>query len=284
MNRIEGKLAHSGQFSLFRKSRLGKKIGGAVFGLLFGSLVTSSVESGAFFIFGERGEDWGVAFWGTHHITRVLGGLIGVGIGSFVAGCIAKDRGGRWGLISALPRVGLWVIVVFLGIHGAMQKYIIPLTIGHWIVAALLTASIPFVAYYAGRVGQETRIENNEFFEREGTLLGIKWYHWLWFFFPIHITGLLATVSIFQIIAFFFLIIRSLFWFLVVGDWVAAIIGGGLYLLGRSMYETYNLLALGHQRGLTNRKIAKYIGLWLVGACLGVSLLQLFAGWILAKL
>lgn len=273
------------QSLLFKRPRLGKKIGGAVFGLLFGGIVTSSIWSGAVFIFGESGEDWGVTFWGTHHITRVLGGLIGVGIGSFVAGCIAKDRGGRWGLISALPRVGLWVIVGFIGIHGAIQKYIISLTMGHWMVIAALIALIPLVAYYGGKVGQETRVGNKGFFEnRKATLLGIKWYHWLWFFFPIHITGILAVTSIYQMIAFFFLITKSFFWFLIIGTWVEAVIGGGLYLLGRSMYETYNLLAFGYQRGLTNRKIAKYIGLWLVGAYLGVSLLQLFTGWILAKL
>ncbi|HEC66027.1 MAG TPA: hypothetical protein ENI23_12100 [bacterium] len=279
-------MAHySKQLSALRKSRLGKKIGGAVFGLLLGGIVTSSIYNGLAFIFREEAESWGLAFWGTHHVTRVLAGLIGVGIGSFVAGCIAKDHGGRWGLISALPRIGLWIIVAFLGVHATIQKYIIPLTIGHWIVIAVLIPLIPFVAYYTGKAGQETRVEHEEFFEnRKGTLLGIKWYHWLWLFFPINITGVLATASIFQIIAFFFLIVRSLFWFLVVGDWVATIIGGGLYLLGRSMYETYNLLALGHQRGLTNRKIAKHIALWLVGAYLGVSLLQLFADWILAKL
>jgi len=279
-------LAHySKQLLLFRKSRLGKKIGGAVFGLLLGGIVTSSIWSGSAFILPEEAGSWGFAFWGTHHITRVLAGLIGVGVGSFVAGCIAKDHGGRWGLISALPRVGFWIVVAFSGIHGAIQKHIIPLTIGHWIVIAVLIPLIPLVAYYAGKAAQETRVEHEEFFEnRKGTLLGIKWYHWLWLFFPINITGVLAVTSIYQMIALFFLIIKSFLWFLIIGTWLDALIGGGLYLLFKSMYETYSLLALGHERGLTNRKIAKHIALWLVGAYLGVSLLQLFAGWILAKL
>lgn len=270
---------------MLKESRLAQKIGGAVFGFFLGGMITNSIWSGAAFIFSDEAEEWGFGFWGEHYLARIVGGFIGVGIGSFVTGCIAKKHGARWGVISALPRIGMWVFVAVFGIHGVIQGYIIPLTIWHWVMISALMGIIPLVAYYAGKSGQEARVENREFFEnRRGTLLGIKWYHWLWLFFPIHITGLLATYSVYQMIMYLFLVTRSLFWFLIIGSWVEALIGGGLYLLGRSMYETYSLLALGCQRGLTNRKTAKYIALWLIGSYLGVSLLQLFAGWMLARL
>ena len=92
-----------------KESRLAQKIGGAFFGFFVGGVITSSIWNGAAFIFRSEAEEWGFGFWGEHYLTRIIGGLIGVGIGSFVAGCIAKNHGARWGLISALPRVGLWV-------------------------------------------------------------------------------------------------------------------------------------------------------------------------------
>jgi len=267
-----------------KESRLARKIGGAFFGFFLGGIITNSIWSGATFIFSNEAEEWGLGFWGEHYLTRILGGLIGVGIGSFVAGCIAKKHGARWGVISALPRIGIWVFVAIFGIHGAIQGYIIPLTIWPWVTISVLIGLIPFVAYYTGKIGQQARVKNSEFFEnRRSTLLGIKWYHWLWLFVPIHITGLLAIYSIYQMIMYLLLVFRSFLWFLIIGSWVEVLIGGGLYLLGRGMYETYSLLALGHQRGLTNRKIAKYIALWLIGSYVGVSVLQLFAGWMLAR-
>lgn len=268
-----------------KESRLAQKIGGAVFGFFLGGMITGSIWSGAALIFANEAEEWGFGFWGEHYLARILGGLIGVGIGSFVAGCIAKNRGACWGVISTLPRIGMWVFIAIFGIHGVIQGYIVPLTIWHWVMILALIGLIPLVAYYAGMSGQKVRVGNRKFFEnRRGTVLGTKWYHWIWLFFPIHITGLLATYSIYQMIMYFFLVTRSLFFFLIIGSWVETLIGAGLYLLGKGMYETYSLLALGYQRGLTNRKIAKYIALWLIGGYLGVSLLQLFAGWMLARL
>lgn len=269
---------YSEQPLLFRKSRLGKKIGGAVFGLLLGGVVTSSIQSGVVFIFSEEAEYWGVTFWGTHHITRMIGGLIGAWIAGFIAGCIAKDRGGRWGLISALPRVGIWVITGFLGIHGAIQKYIIPLTIGQWAVIAVLIALIPLVAYYAGKIGQEVRGGNEDFFEsRKGTLLGIKWYHWFWLFFPIYMVGLLATFSVYQIVVFLTVILASFLWFALIGGLMELLLVGSIYLLGFSFYRTYMLLATGSEMSFTRRKIALRILWWTVGVYLLVSGMQALA-------
>ena len=279
-----GNVNSMGKRSLLRESRFAKKLGGAFFGFLLGGLITNSIWSGATFIFTNETEGWSLTFWGEHYLTRILGGIIGVAVGSFVAGCIAKKNGARWGVISALPRISVWVFVAIFGIHGVIQGYIISISIWQWVTISILIGLIPLVAYYAGKIGQETRVGNREFFEnRRGTLLGIRWYHWLWLFFPIHVTGLLAIYSIYQMIMYLLLVFRSLLWFFIIGSWVEVLIGGGLYLLGRGMYETYSLLALGHQRGLTNRKIAKHIALWLIGSYVGVNLLQLFAGWMLAR-
>lgn len=261
----------------FSQSRLGKKIGGAVFGLFVGGVATSSIWSGATFVF-PGAADWGFTFWGTHHITRVLGGLIGVGIGSFVAGCIAKDRGGRWGLISASPRVALWVTVGFLGIHSVMREYITPLTIGQWIVIAALIVLIPLVAYHAGKAGQETRVRNQEFFEsRKGTLLGMKWYYWFWFFFPVHMVGLLATYSVYQIMIYLTVILRSLLWFFFVGLLMEPLLLGSIYLLGLSVYKTYMLLSIGSEMGFNRSQIAKRVLWWTVGIFLIVGSMQTLA-------
>jgi len=138
------------------------------------------------------------------------------------------------------------------------------------------------VAYHAGKIGQETRVENEEFFEsKKGTLLGIKWYHWFWFPFPIHMTGLLVTYSVYQIVFFLGGILRSLLWFMLIGFVIQPLLVGALYLLGFSFYKTYMLLATGFEMGLTRRQIVLRILWWTVGVYLVVSGMQTLANFLI---
>lgn len=256
-----------------KEPRLAQKIGGAAFGLLFGFIVSSAVKGGAGFIFEPR-EVWDLPFWGGHYITLVIGQLVGFWIGGFVAGCIAKNHGSYWGIISTLPRVIVWIYLIGRQIgYGDLYWWT-----GDWIVAILLVTVTPFVAYHAGKLGQKTRIENEEFFEaRKGTLLGIKWYHWLWFFFPINMAVMLATYSVYHIILFLTVILRSLLWFFFVGLLMEPLLFGSIYLLGLSVHKTYMLLSTGYKMGFNRSQIAKRVLWWTVGIYLIVGGMQTLA-------
>lgn len=262
------------------KSPLHKKIGGAAFGFWFGNVVTVSVWSGAAFIFRTEAESWGLAFWGDHHITRIVAELVGVWVGGFVAGCIAKDHGSRWGLISALPRIAFWVLTVV--IFTIWKGDVVSLTIGQWIVILLSIILIPFVAFHSGKSGQEQRVKNEEFFEgKRGTLIGVKWYHWFWLFFPIHLVGLQVTYGIYQIVMYLGVILRSLLWFMIVGFLMEPLLFGSLYLLALSMYKTYTLLAVGSEMGFTRRQIFIRILWWTLGIYLIAGGMQTLANFVM---
>ena len=262
------------------RSQLYKKIGGAAFGVLFSIVVENSAQSGAVFIFRDEQESWGLAFWGSHHITRIVTQLVGVWVGAFVAGCIAKDHGGRWGLISALPRIAFWILGVLA--YGLWRGYGFSWTIGQWTVIVLSIILIPLVAFHAGKTGQEQRVKKKEFFEsKRGTLLGIKWYHWFWLFFPIHLVGVQVTYGIYQIVMYFGCILRSLLWFMVAGLLMEPLLFGSLYLLGLSMRKVYTLLAIGSEIGLTRRQMFGKILWWTAGIYLVVGGMQTLANIIL---
>ena len=94
-----------------KEKRFSKQIGGALFGALISLGITSSIQTGSEYIFGTESEQWGIGFWGNHHILRVIASLVGTSIGSFSAGCIAKIRGGLWGMMSALPASLFWLVI-----------------------------------------------------------------------------------------------------------------------------------------------------------------------------
>ena len=92
------------------EGRFLKQIGGALFGVFISLGITGSIQAGAEYIFVTEAEEWGIGFWGNHHVLRVVASLIGSSVGGFSAGCIAKMRGKLWGLLSALPASLFWTV------------------------------------------------------------------------------------------------------------------------------------------------------------------------------
>ena len=161
------------------QSRLIKQICGALFGLCLSLLINGSIEAGATYFFPEEASEWGTAFWGSHHVLRIIASLIGTLFGGFSAGCIAKLHGEIWGLLSALPISLFWLVDCFILVKILSEDNSIQVTPGNWTVVFVLILISPVVGYYSGSVGGIIRIDNSQIFEsRSGTILGVKWYHW----------------------------------------------------------------------------------------------------------
>jgi len=54
-----------------KENRVLKQIGGALFGAFLSSGVSESIRSGAGFVYTQEWEQWGAAFWGSHHIWKI---------------------------------------------------------------------------------------------------------------------------------------------------------------------------------------------------------------------
>jgi hypothetical protein len=121
-------------------------------------------------------------------------------MGGFAAGCISKLRGRMWGLVSALPTSLFWLFIgCFVLVKISSGDNLIQVTFGNWVVVFILALLSPIVGYYSGSIGGFVRIDNPQIFEsRSGTILGVKWYQWIWLVFLVYWVGLLTTFSIFQ--------------------------------------------------------------------------------------
>ena len=259
-----------------------KQFGGIVFGILLGLMVTDSIMRGASFVFPNEKDLWGVGFWGDHHFLRVIASGIGTLVGAFAAGCIAKTRGGVCGLLSALPTSLFWFsIVVF---HFGSRPSNTKITFGQWLVIAALAIISPVAGFYAGLIGQKIRNDFAPLFEaRSNTVLGIKWYHWLWLLTAIGWTGTLATYSIYQGLWLLFGLRFSASLFNITAAILGIIVILSIFYSIFGLYKTFILLILGQAQGLSRSKITIRILGWTVGIWLVVIMFQIVSALIFSK-
>lgn len=265
------------------QGRLMKQIGGALFGVLISLGVCGSIETGAEFIFVEEAEQWGLAFWGDHYILRIIASLFGTVSGSFSAGCIAKYKGGVWGLVSTLPTSLFWIIVGAMALSRSFGSNVVyQITLIHWVVILVLLIASPIIGFYFGSYGQNVRLDNPQIFEsRPNLILGIKWYHWFWLFTIMYWIIILGTFSIFQGMILFFATSHSTFISNVNPTIAAILIGISLCLLGLSSVKIFYILIDGYRKGLTKGKMIIRIFGWILVILLMVGSFQAATGYFL---
>ncbi len=261
----------SDEVPIQKESRLLKQIGGALFGILLGCIITNSIGTGAAYMFQAEEDSWLLTFWGSHHILRVLASLIGTLFGALAVGCIAKFRGALWGFISTLPICIFWMYIAFLA--GSYE-----LTFGHWFVVIVLMIVSPIAGLCGGFIGSSIRLATPDFFEsRPGTILGIKWYHWLWLPFPIHCVGLSGTFSVYQ---GFYLFFRPEMFFL--WNYFSILIYASILLMLVGLYKAFYLLSVGYKKELTGKQIALKVFLWITVTNIVVGMLQIITSFIMS--
>ena len=163
-------------------------------------LIPGALANGCSFYFPEErqsGNTW-LFLWREHWAIRVLASWASASGAGFIAGMVARQRGKVWAGIAAVPSTLCWLAIALIGwtqwVPFAAGGYEVETSIGNKLAASLLVLTIIPIACYGGMAGEELGRSLGEHFDsRRFTLLGVKWYHYLWL--PILIQLLLTQAS-----------------------------------------------------------------------------------------
>jgi hypothetical protein len=141
-------------------------------------------------------------FWGEHWALRVVASWAAAIGAGYLAGLAARRRGRIIALISALPVTLCWLVMTIFVWRD--QWFFFPkdteiqVSIGNKLAASLLVLTIlPFTAW-AGSLGeQDGQTHGTHFDARRFSLLGIKWYHYLWLPFVVYLWLVQASWAVF---------------------------------------------------------------------------------------
>lgn len=161
-----------------------RKLLAIICGLIAGAYLNTEMQKGLGYRFPGESESWGLFIWDEHWFLKFLITLISASWAGFIAGVIARSKGGRIGIISILP---FWLVLAIFE-YSALARtvpfidYYVPyISIGNkFFLGVTLLGMIP-IAGFSGIAGSELGREYGEHFDsRPRTLFGIMWYHYLW--------------------------------------------------------------------------------------------------------
>jgi len=172
-------------------------------GVLGGFLMFASMDSGANLFFEESDvanslfNDFEYSYlsdiliWGDHWIFRTIGSFACTLWGGFLGGLISRRKGKIIGLISSIPTSIIWLAYYIISFSGDIvigdYYFEVYTTLPLKIMAFVLTIGSLIVGYIGGETGEDFSYEFSEYFDkRKFSLLGIKWYHYLWLPLPLH--------------------------------------------------------------------------------------------------
>jgi hypothetical protein len=223
-------------------------VGATLTGLLVGCLLIGSLQVGVgWALESHNPTDWDLTKWGDHWVWRALASLVATAAGAFIAGMIARRRGSGVAIACTLPTAAYWALIAWIGWSGRFpfsgtETY---LPLGYRIVATILClASLP-LAWAVGYQGAAFGRANAEHFDaRRGTLLGVRWYHFLWLPFLIHVMVMTVAFGSVSGLQWLVIAVRNGLSFLAIVPtlfYVAMLMT--LQLLGTGAWRTYEALA-----------------------------------------
>lgn len=129
-------------------------------------------------------DSWGMLIYGDHYVLRLVVGLLSVSLGSFIAGIIARRRGGVVGILAALPTYIFYAVLSYVlytshsdPISGAEYGVVI---IGNKIMLVLMLLAILPLSYYFGHLGADIVSHVGPLFDKQKHCwLGVKWYFYI---------------------------------------------------------------------------------------------------------
>lgn len=164
-------------------------------GMIAGVLLPNSVQVGVRWTMPSEPE-WGSVFWGEHWILRPVASVLAALGGGFLAGAIARRSGRTVAVLGALPAFLLWTWAAISAwreelLFTESSQYF---SIGNKLAATIIVVALLPAAAAAGRSGEQMGLQYGQHFDgRPKTLLGVKWYHYIWLPFLIHL--ILAQIS-----------------------------------------------------------------------------------------
>ena len=145
---------------------------------------------------------WG---WGNHYLWRLLAAVVATSLAGFLAGAMARTRGGITAVVSNIPSVAVWAGTIYMFVAESP-----PISYGDQtitshtgmivisLVAILLTTVLAHVSGESGSMTQRDKFGEN-------TVLGIAGYHWFWLVAPIYLYSVASIMPITNFLTFGFL-------------------------------------------------------------------------------
>ena len=247
-----------------------RKVLAVICGILAGCLLSMAIGAGLKFRFPDEFSslDWGVLLWGEHWFLRAVVSLISATWAGFIAGVVGRDKGSILAAITVLPTWIIWVVAEYTALTGYFPFYDlgeIYVSLGSKISMGVIILAMFPLAWHSGSEGEIIGQENSDFFDsRRHTLLGIKWYHYIWLPIILHLIILQGSFA-----GFYFLTWMKALWKSGI-NLLASIIPtiftfmlfGTLYLMGKGVERTYMILSgfeQVHSRGAVFVQVLKYI-------------------------
>jgi hypothetical protein len=191
-------------------------------GIIAGVLVINSLQHGFQYRYEKEYsfDLWGPFVWGDHWFLRTLASLASTYLSSYIAGMIARKNGEIVGALSSAPTAMLWAIFSYLNWVGEFEisgrSYESELSLMYKVAAAFISLASGVCGIHAGVAGANMGIQLGTHFDtRRFSLLGVKWYHYFWTYFPIH-----------------FVLAQTAWILLYAGDWFKASWSAGDSLIG----------------------------------------------------
>ena len=204
-------------------------VGAVVSGALAGALMSLALSDGVSNFYFARKETWMEEgprlFWGGHWLLRLIASLAATVWAGFIAGVVARRHGGRVAVAAVAPATFLWAAATIPHLFTTLEN-------DKHILAALLAVATPFVAFRAGEGGAKKAAGLGQHFDhRTKSVLGVRWYHYLWIPFAAN-----------------FIVAQSVWTVLYILHWVKAsfLVGGGIGAIVPNLFlfATYATLIL----------------------------------------
>lgn len=158
---------------------------GALIGILFGAYVYAAIDRGVYLYFAPKDSLWNNIFW-DDWLLRIIAIIISSGVGSIAAGIIARYKGKIVGVISVIPSVLVWLLILYFLLNDELgltifKVNVIPESTSTLLILLSILINI-IVGYFGGGFGEKLSSNlHSNYDNRKYSLLGIKWYNFLWY-------------------------------------------------------------------------------------------------------
>lgn len=212
-------------------------------GFVVGAIAIAAIQLGVAYDYPAEDprHTWGMFFWGNHPVIRVIASVLATVLASWLAGLAARRAGAVAASLAALPSILGWAYCAAAAWTGSFDivGHAVPFeaTVPDKTVSVLLAIGSLPLAFLVGRAAGSVGDRLAPFFDsRRHSVLGLRWYHYLWLPFPLYLLVIVNSWAV-----FYFLSLQLAAWN---ADSYAAIVPGLLSLgLIASFMVTYDGLA-----------------------------------------
>lgn len=243
------------------------RIFGAILcGIIAGILLISAIDRGAYLYFVEKDKEWNSFSWDNWFI-RTLASIIASCWGAFIAGLISRTKGKLVGVLSAITSLAFWLFYFYGQLNGEINIGIGVIEIESNTVSKIMAIVLAFVniitGYIAGGFGNEISNKHNKYFdERKYSILGVKWYHYIWTPFIIYFILIQGFFVAFYVLEKMYFLFQLPEYSLagIIFNILASLAAISIYVSYKALTNSYKILSGIEYSHTNSEKVKKLIG------------------------